>query len=82
MTNEEELLAKKQRKEYFDEHAGNRVNSLHELIDAAKSRRSVFMERGMFERPTSAAWVANMSGTMIYNLLGRGLYLYEKTKGK
>ncbi len=82
MTNEEELRAKRRRKEFFEKHAGYRLYSLHELVEAARSRRSVFMERGMFERPTSAAWVVNMSGGIIHRLLQQGLYLYEKTKGK
>lgn len=54
-----------------------RINTLEELYEAAQAKRAVVLPwRG--RRPSPAAWVINLPGSVLYRELKEGVYLYEK----
>ena len=57
---------------------GDRIDTLHELGEVAKERRSVIVPSMYTPKPQPAAFVINMSGTTILRWLHTGLFVYEK----
>lgn len=65
---------------------GAQIHSLAQLRDLALSKRSIISPKTWFARkPIPAAFIYQMSGELIQQLIDGGLYVYEKaatTKGK
>ena len=56
-----------------------RVSGLWHLTELRKEKRAVYVPHSYnFKRPTSAAFIMNMPGTIIYMLLTQGMFVYEK----
>ena len=65
------------------DHRGKMITNLYELQNAVHKKRSVFCPHYyVFRNPIPAAFVINLSGQMILNLINEGIYLYKKTKGE
>jgi len=56
---------------------GARINTLHELRDAANARRSVTVNHHHYAQRTPAAWLINIIGMQLCHYLDCGIYLYE-----
>jgi len=54
------------------------INSLPELKIAADKKQSVIGRHRMFHRPFPAAFIINMSGTVILQMFNSGLWVYVK----
>jgi len=54
-----------------------RINTLEELYEAAQAKRAVVL-RWRGGRHLPAAWVINLTGSLLYRELKDGIYLYEK----
>lgn len=67
------------------DNIGDQVNTLHHLASLAADKRSVCAPgfRGLpFRKPKPAAFVINMSGQIILQLIASGLYVYEPKEKK
>ena len=61
--------------------AMTRVKTLEQLDALAKERRSVVVpDCYCWFRPRPAAFVINLSGSVLVRLFSRGMYVYEKKK--
>ena len=59
-----------------------RLRTLSDIVDAVERRKSVVCP-GLFpcwHKPRPAAFIINLSGAIIYPMLNKGIYLYEKPK--
>jgi len=57
----------------------DRIYSLHDLYETVQEHRAVYSKKqGMLRKPRPAAFVMNMSGTIIWNLIQSGLFVYKK----
>ena len=62
---------------------GQRIHCLAQLIDARRARRAVVCPSWVgFVKPKPAAVVLNLNGEILYRMMMRGLYLYEKENAK
>lgn len=61
-----------------------RITTLAQLAKAVEEKRSVVGKHGMFERKghLPAAWVMNLSGAFLHDLMYRGLFIYTKSTSK
>ena len=53
-----------------------KINTLQELMIAAKCKRSVTIKR-YYDRPVPAAWIINTIGVMLLAYFESGMFLYE-----
>ena len=62
-------------------HAGNRICCLQALMNAAYDKRAVYVpDSYCWTKPTPAAFMINLSGSILNRLLIQGIYIYEKDK--
>jgi hypothetical protein len=60
-----------------------KVSSLDGLMWAATNKRAVFCPRlWPWKNPTPAAFVINLQGRIIYQMIKSGMYIYQADKGK
>ena len=61
---------------------GAKVETLQQLFKAVENRRAVFQPslQGALSKPQPAAWVINMSGAVLYQILKQGLFIYERAE--
>jgi len=60
-----------------------RITTVTALLNASRKRKAVVCPGGYFlPGPRPAAFVINMSGSVIQRTLAAGLFLYRPTKGK
>lgn len=56
-----------------------KIRTLEDLRVAVSARRAVFVPGySVWKNPRPAAFVINMSGTMILRMIRKGMFLYEK----
>ena len=52
--------------------------SLNDLCDAVREHKAVVAPNTVLSGPRPAAFVMNWSGFVIWNLIQKGLFIYEK----
>lgn len=64
-------------------HRGARVTTLDGLSYLASEKRAVFCpgSAGAWIMPRPAAWVIQLPGAMLLNMMSCGMYVYEKKGG-
>ena len=61
------------------EKAGPRVTTLAELALLSGAKRSVICPKyPAWNRPRPAAWIIQLPGAMLLNMMECGMYVYEK----
>ena len=61
------------------EKAGPRVTTLAELALLSGAKRSVIcLNHRAWDRPRPAAWIIQLPGAMLLNMMECGMYVYEK----
>ena len=61
------------------ERAGPRVTTLAELALLSEAKRSVICPKHpAWNRPRPAAWIIQLPGAMLLNMMECGMYVYEK----
>lgn len=59
--------------------AGNRIYSLMDLSEAVKNKQAVVIpELWLWRKPRPAAFVINLSGAIILNMINKGMFIYKK----
>lgn len=60
-----------------------KVETLRELYELVQSKRSVWVPRAAcFNKPRPAAFVINLSGSVLIDLFATGMYVYEANNKK
>jgi hypothetical protein len=55
------------------------VCNLHDLAKAVEGHKAIIVpESKSFNKPTSAAFIMNLSGKVIFDLINKGMYVYRK----
>lgn len=55
------------------------VCTLHDLAKAVEKHKAIVVpESNAFKKPTSAAFIMNLSGKVIFDLINKGMYIYTK----
>lgn len=58
---------------------GKQINNLNDLMDAVRNRKAIVVpNHPSWNFPRPASFLINVSGTTLYALFARGMYIYNK----